>query len=89
MDPRWSIPAAFNLTHALDAQLGVRRKTVLSQRDVPGMTRGVLAPFAAAGLRGLSVGVNEGSTAPTVPRAFLWRDPQTGASLPSLWHPFG
>ena len=30
-----------NVSHALDDAFGIPRKTTLSQRDVPGMTRGV------------------------------------------------
>lgn len=62
-----------NMTHELDDQFGVRRKTVLSQRDVPGMTRSVIPTLAANGVRAITVGVNGASTPPSVPRAFMWR----------------
>ena len=67
----------------------VRRKTVLSQRDVPGMSRAGVPVLAAAGVRAITVGVNGASTPPSVPRAFVWRDPASGVSLPSMWHPGG
>ena len=42
--------AIANLTHGLDAQFGLPPKTTLSQRDVPGMTRGVV-PILRSGER--------------------------------------
>ena len=36
------LSAGVALTHKLDDSLGVRRKTVLSQRDVPGMERSTI-----------------------------------------------
>jgi hypothetical protein len=83
------VEAGFALTHALDDALDVPRKGVVSQRDVPGMTRAVLPLLAANGVRGVSVGVNGASTPPKVPRAFVWRDEASNTSLPALWHPFG
>jgi len=52
-----TILAAVALTHALDAQFGLKRRTVLSQRDVPGVPRPVIPVLKHAGLRAISVGV--------------------------------
>lgn len=79
--------AAVELTHSLDARFGLPPKATLSQRDVPGMTRAVVPALAAAGVRAITVGVNPWSTPPAVPRAFVWRDAESGVSLPSMWHP--
>lgn len=80
---------AINITHSLDDSLAQRRKTVLSQRDVPGITRAALPVLAAAGLRAVSVGVNGGSAFPQVPRVFSWRDAASGAAMPAMWHGLG
>jgi hypothetical protein len=52
------------------------------QRDVPGMTRGVLAAFKSMAqytntrVRAISVGVNRATAPPGVPhnKPFIWRD---------------
>ncbi|EDQ90452.1 uncharacterized protein MONBRDRAFT_36529 [Monosiga brevicollis MX1] len=80
-----SLELAVRLTHDLDDHFNVTRKTVLSQRDVPGLSRGVLAPLQAAGVQAISVGSNGGSTPPNVPRAFRWLDPVTNASLLTMY----
>lgn len=79
------IREAVALTHRLDKRFNVTRKRVLSQRDVPGITRAALPTLREAGVAALSVGVNGGSTPPNVPRAFLWRDRATGLEMPSFW----
>jgi hypothetical protein len=84
-----SLAFGVNLTHSLDAQFGLPAKGVLSQRDVPGMSRAVLPGLAAAGVRAISVGVNGASTAPDVPRAFVWQDPASGVRMPAMWHAEG
>ena len=40
---------------------------VLSQRDVPGLSRGVVPLLVAAGVKAISVGANDGSPPPVVP----------------------
>lgn len=79
------IREAVALTHRLDERFNVTRKRVLSQRDVPGLSRAALPTLRDAGVAALSVGVNGGSTPPNVPRAFLWRDSATGLEMPSFW----
>lgn len=80
-----------DLTHALDRRYGLPAKRVMSQRDVPGMTRAVLRHLAARGVRGISVGVNEASAPPVVPRLFRWRDGNASgaAEVYAMWHPGG
>ena len=87
-----------NLTHALDDQLRVPRKRVYSTRDVPGISRAAVPHLARAGVVGVSVGVNTGSSPPGVPgvldsalkggplRAFVWRDEGSGTSVIAQWH---
>lgn len=69
-----TISAAIASTHALDDSLALPRKAVVSQRDVPGVPRGVLPVMAAAGVRAISVGANGDVLPPNVPPAFIWRD---------------
>ena len=85
-------------THGLDDKLGRPRKRVLSQRDVPGLPRGVVPALTAAGVDAVSVGSNGRVLPPNVPPAFRWRDagaappggvPASGAELLVLWHPYG
>ena len=60
------IDAGLNLTHALDDDLRVPRKTVLSQRDVPGLTRAMIPLLMRRGVKAVSVGVNGASMYPRV-----------------------
>ena len=47
---------ALKMTHDLDDRFGVRRKSVLSLRDVPGLTRAALPVLAAAGVTAINIG---------------------------------
>src|SRR6185295_13738752 len=53
--------------------------------DVPGHTRGLIAPLAAQGVKLLDIGVNEASTVPEVPPLFVWKAPG-GSSLVVMYH---
>lgn len=56
---------------------------------MPGLTRAAVPILAGAGVRALSVGVNDAAAPPTVPknRPFWWRDQPSGAQLLAFWHP--
>ncbi len=58
-----------------DAQHGKIR--VWSQRDVPGMTKGVIKYFLESGIGAVSVGVNSGTSPPAVPKIFLWKEDES------------
>jgi hypothetical protein len=60
------LASGFDLTRRLDAQFGQRNKTVLSQRDVPGITRSAVPVLVQNNIRAISVGVNGASTPPQV-----------------------
>ena len=81
--------AGVQLVHALDDRFAQPRKATMSQRDVPGTTRAVIPVLAAANVTAFSIGVNGASTPPFTPRAFVWRDAQSGASMPMMVHPYG
>jgi hypothetical protein len=81
---RSMISGALGFSADLDARFG--RKTIgAKMTDVPGHSRGIIAPLQAAGVRMLDIGINAASVPPDVPDAFLWRD-QEGNSLAMLYH---
>ena len=77
--------------------------SVLSLRDVPGLTRAAVPILAAEGAIGISVGVNDGSPPPVVPSVdacyirgerqvrtpFVWLDISTNSSVIADFHPGG
>jgi len=75
------VDAAIELTHKLDDDFGLPRKTVMSQRDVPFMSRAIIPALVRNGVDIVSVGVNGGSTPPNLPPAFIWRDEPSGTQV--------
>ena len=68
-----------SLSQSLDSRFG--RTTIAAKlTDVPGHTRAIIPLLAEAGVVFLHIGVNPGSTVPSVPGLFRWRDP-SGAEL--------
>ena len=61
----------------------------MSQRDVPGATRGVVPLLSDHGVKAFSIGVNTASLPPALPRAFLWVDNATDTELMTTVHPRG
>jgi Domain of unknown function (DUF5054) len=81
---RSMIAGALGISADLDARFG--RKTIgAKMTDVPGHSRGIIAPLQAAGVRMLDIGINAASVPPDVPDAFLWRDGE-GNSLAMIYH---
>jgi len=78
------ISASIALSRSLDGRFG-RTTTGAKMTDVPGHTRGLIAPLAAEGISFLDIGVNEASTPADVPPLFLWQD-ATGRSLVVMYH---
>eukprot|EP01084_Bolivina_argentea_P099980 179630_1 len=62
---------------------------VLSQRDVPGMTRGVIPYLLKHGIRAISVGVNGASAPPDVPDIFRWKSLDGTQEVLVIYHPDG
>lgn len=61
---------------ALVGRAGSQRSTVAAKlTDVPGHTRAMVAPLAAAGVTFLHIGVNPAWPVPDVPPVFRWKDP--------------
>ncbi|KJE93927.1 hypothetical protein CAOG_004643 [Capsaspora owczarzaki ATCC 30864] len=77
------------LAHSLDDRFGLPRKTVMSQRDVPGTTRSIIPILVRNNVTALSIGANGASAPLGVPPAFVWEDVVSGDSIIGLYHPGG
>ena len=64
------IPGSLEISKSLDGRFG-SATTGAKMTDVPGHTRGLIAPLAEHGVKLLHIGVNGGSTHPRRPRPFL------------------
>src|ERR1700742_4322706 len=84
MDPSL-ISGAIAISGSLDQRFG-RKTTGAKMTDVPGHTRGLVSPLAAAGVKFLDIGVNDASTPAVLPPLFRWQDP-AGAQLVVSYHP--
>ncbi len=78
------ISGGIGLSQTLDRRFG-KNTTGAKMTDVPGHTRGLIAPLASQGVKFLHIGVNEASTLPEVPPLFQWKAPG-GASLVVMYH---
>lgn len=72
-----------SLSRRLDERFG-QRTIAAKFTDVPGHTRGILPLLAEFGIQFLQIGVNPGSTVPSVPPLFRWRSPE-GAEVILLY----
>ncbi|HVJ09843.1 MAG TPA: DUF5054 domain-containing protein [Acidisarcina sp.] len=81
------IAGSLGLSQTLDRRFG-HTTTGAKMTDVPGHSRGIIAPLAEHGVKLLDIGVNHASTGPEVPPLFLWKD-KSGASLVMLYHRHG
>src|SRR5579859_588400 len=86
---RSMIDGALGLSQSLDRRFG-RRTVGAKMTDVPGHSRGLVAPLAAHGVKLLDIGVNGASTVPEVPPFFVWKEPQgalpEGPSIIMMYH---
>jgi hypothetical protein len=78
------IEGSLALSKSLDKRFG-KVTTGAKMTDVPGHTRGLIAPLARHGVGFLEIGVNGGSTVAKLPPVFLWKS-AGGASLPVMYH---
>lgn len=84
------LSAGIDSVHALDARFNKPLKTVMSQRDVPGMTRGVVPVLQAKGVQAFSLGCNSQIQPPATPgKVFNWVDQASGSKLVVMVHPRG
>ena len=91
---------ALNFTAELARAHSAVPPTVLSQRDVPGLTRAAIPLLVAAGVKGINVGINPASAPLGVPSVvacesdglatpFIWLDKESNASVVAAFHPGG
>ena len=78
------IAGSIGLSQSLDRRFG-RTTTGAKMSDVPGHTRGLIAPLASQGVKFLNIGANGATVVPEVPPMFLWKD-LNGASLIVMYH---
>jgi len=84
MMDRSLIAGSLSLSHSLDRRFG-RATTGAKMTDVPGHTRGLIAPLADHGVNFLDIGVNGGSTPAELPPLFVWKEAD-GASVVVMYH---
>ena len=78
------IEGSLAISDALDKRFG-KKTTGAKMTDVPGHTRGLVAPLARHGVGLLDIGVNDASAPAHVPPLFLWKN-AAGAGLPVMYH---
>ncbi|XP_076436514.1 uncharacterized protein LOC143276017 [Babylonia areolata] len=85
---------SLNFSSLLDEEFNIKRTTpVISQRDVPGMTKAVIPVLKKHKIQAISVGVNDMTSPPALPRTpFIWKasphdSDQDGVI--AFWHPGG
>ena len=81
---RSMITGALGLSQSLDRRFG-QTTSGAKMTDVPGHTRGLIAPLAAQGVTFLDIGVNDASRPALVPPLFVWKAPG-GATLVVMYH---
>src|SRR5882724_12569693 len=82
------ISGSIGLSRTLDRRFG-RTTTGAKMTDVPGHTRGLIAPLAAQGVKFLDIGVNDASTPAEVPPMFLWKEPSGSSLVVNYHHGYG
>ena len=80
---------AIDSVHALDARFGKANKTVVSQRDVPGVSRGIVPLLHQRGVKAFSEGCNAQIQPPQTPTIFNWTDLSSSTSVIMMLHQRG
>ena len=86
------VEAGVQLAGALNHKYGRPAPTVLSQRDVPGMTQALVPVLSKLGVEAISIGCNGAAQPPGVPPIFRWRGTageHENTSVIALVHPGG
>eukprot|EP01006_Ploeotia_vitrea_P051969 TRINITY_DN67625_c6_g1_i1.p1 TRINITY_DN67625_c6_g1~~TRINITY_DN67625_c6_g1_i1.p1 ORF type:complete len:752 (-),score=89.33 TRINITY_DN67625_c6_g1_i1:2-2257(-) len=81
--------ASLQIAKEVALHYGVKPPTVMSQRDVPGMTVGVIPHLIKNGIKAVTIGCNGGATPPKVPKMFIWKHPNLKDEMLTLVHPGG
>eukprot|EP01050_Picozoa_sp_SAG11_P017822 SAG11_NODE_2613_length_3172_cov_2.450700_2_plen_364_part_01 len=80
---------AIDSVHALDARFGKANKAVISQRDVPGVSRGIVPLMHQRGIKAFSEGCNAQIQPPQTPPIFNWTDLSSSTSVIMMLHQRG
>ena len=77
----------FGITLSKDiaAKAGIPPPRSISQRDVPGTTRGIISHLNAMGIRAFSIGANTFVRHLQMPPVFKWLDQQSASSIYVLY----
>src|SRR6201996_1089163 len=81
---RTMISGCIGFSKSLDQRYG-RTTSGAKMTDVPGHTRGIIAPLQQNGVTFLHIGINSASTPAEVPRLFVWKD-ASGGELTVMYH---
>ncbi|WAR01890.1 hypothetical protein MAR_008448 [Mya arenaria] len=80
---------SLNISTSIDNYMGLQREyRTLSQRDVPGMTIAVIPTLVKKNIKAVSVGVNDGTSPPAVPKIFTWKFDDENSVI-AMWHKGG
>jgi hypothetical protein len=82
------IAGSLALSDSLDQRFGTKT-TGAKMTDVPGHTRGLIAPLASHGVTFLDIGVNGGSRPAELPPLFVWKDAGGGSLVVMYHHEYG
>jgi hypothetical protein len=82
------IAGSLAFSDSLDRRFGAKT-TGAKMTDVPGHTRGLIAPLSAHGVTFLDIGVNGGSHPADLPPLFVWRDNRGGSLVMMYHHEYG
>ena len=82
------ITGAIGFSKILDRRFN-RTTTGAKMTDVPGHTRGLVAPLAESGVTFLDIGVNSASTPPQVPPLFVWKADRNSVVMMYHLHEYG
>ena len=74
------LPSQFETPH---------QPTVISQRDVPGMTRSLIPIFKRSGINAISIGANSRAAPADVPKIFRWHDINSNQEILVIYHAAG
>ena len=82
------ITGSLSLSRSLDARFG-KTTTGAKMTDVPGHTRGLVAPLANGGVTFLDIGVNGASRPAQLPPLFRWKDSRGNSLIVMYHHQYG
>eukprot|EP01114_Cavostelium_apophysatum_P001960 TRINITY_DN11715_c0_g1_i1.p1 TRINITY_DN11715_c0_g1~~TRINITY_DN11715_c0_g1_i1.p1 ORF type:complete len:498 (-),score=84.15 TRINITY_DN11715_c0_g1_i1:222-1715(-) len=77
------------LTKAVDSFFGAKNKTVMSQRDVPGLTQAAIPLLRKNGIVAVSIGANQAVAPSPLPKIFVWKDATQEHDIIQMYHPGG